>query len=125
MVGCADRHGIDMLRLLVQHLAKVFVPPRLGKCPKRTGGTLFIDVAQGHDVRAQSGHGGDVAPTHAPDADSRHIDAFARCEEADPSQHVAGTDGECQGRSPRQESSTRTHYESKRSIKGVRNLKRL
>ena len=62
-----------VLGFLVEHLAKVFVAPRLGKCLERAGGALVVDVAQGDDVGAQPGDGGDVAAAHAAGADSGDV----------------------------------------------------
>ena len=70
VVGRADRDGVDAARFLVEHLAEIFVAPRLGKGLKRAGCALVVDVAQGDDVGAQARDGGDVAAPHAAGADS-------------------------------------------------------
>ena len=97
VVGRADRDGVDVFGFLVDHLAEIFVAPRLGKCAERPGGALVVDVAQGDDVGSEPGHGGDVASAHAAGADSADIDSLARRDEARPAQHVARDDHEVEG----------------------------
>ena len=41
---------------------------------------LVVDVAEGHDVRAVPGVGGDVASTHPAGADARDVHPLARRE---------------------------------------------
>ena len=52
VVWSAHRYGVDMLRLLVQHLAEVFVSACPRKCSVGAGGALVVDVAQGDYIDA-------------------------------------------------------------------------
>ena len=85
VIGGTDRDRVDVLRCLVEHLAEVLVPPRLGERLVGAGGALVVHVAQGDDVGAEPGEGGDVAAPHAPGADARQVDALTRGDEARPS----------------------------------------
>ncbi len=93
VVGRADGHGVDVVRLLVEHDAKILVAPRLGKGPIRAGGTLVVDVAQGDDVGAVAGVRGDVAATHSPRADARQVHALAGGQKTRAPQHMPRHDG--------------------------------
>ena len=90
----ADRNRVDVLRLLVEHFAKVLVAPRPGKGLEGAGGTVVIDIAKGDDIGAETGEGGDVAAAHAAGPDARQVDTFARRHETGPAEDVAGHDGD-------------------------------
>ena len=94
VVGRADRDGIDVLRLFVEHPPKIFVAPRLGKGLKRTGRAFVVNVAQRDDIGPQTRDGGDVAAAHAAGADARDVHSLARCDEARAAQDVPGHDRE-------------------------------
>ena len=98
VVRRADRDGVDVLCLLVEHEAEILVSPRFGKRLKRAGGAFVVDVAQGDDVGPQARDGGDIAAAHAAGADSGDVHSLARCDEAGAAQDVAGHDREAQCR---------------------------
>ena len=68
VVGRADRDGVDVLRLLVEHLAEILVPPRLREGLERAGGALVVHVAEGDDVRADSWRAVAMSPPPMPPA---------------------------------------------------------
>ena len=70
----------------------------LGNGLERAGGALVVDVAEGDDVRAVLGVGGDVAAPHAAGADPRDVHPLARRDVTRPAQHVARDDREAQRR---------------------------
>ena len=78
VVGRADGDGVDVLGLLVEQLAEVLVAPGLGKGLEEPAARVVVDVAEGDDVRAVLGVGGDVAAAHAAGADPRDVDPLAR-----------------------------------------------
>jgi len=92
--------------LLVEQLAKILVPARLGEVPERSGGAVLVHVAEGDDVRPQTGVGGDVSAAHPPGTNAREVDPFARGQVSRPPQHVPGDDREVQrdpsGRRPQE-----------------------
>src|SRR5262249_29993908 len=93
VVRCADRHGVDVLRLLVEHHAKVLVAPRSREGPIGASGPFVIHVAQGDDIGTKPGERGDVAAAHAAGADAGQVDPLTRRDKASPSQHVTWDDG--------------------------------
>ncbi len=96
VVGRADADRVDVIGLLVEHDAEVFVAPGLGEIVKRAGSPLFVDVAEGDDVGAVLGVGGDVAAAHAAGADAGQVDTLAGRNEAGPAEHVPRHDQQAQ-----------------------------
>src|SRR5205823_12151105 len=85
------RHRVDVLRLLVEHLAVILEPLRLGVGLERVFGALPIHVAQRVNVLPlPAAH---VVAAHASHADAGDVELVARRAVAAP-QHVPGHDGE-------------------------------
>ena len=98
VVRGADGTAVEMLSLLVEHDAEVFVARRLGVGLEGRLGALVIDIAQADEVRAELGEGTDVAPTHAADPDAGEVDPFARRHLPRPAEDMTRDDHEAPGR---------------------------
>src|SRR5205823_13883357 len=91
VIGRRHRHRVDVLRLLVEHLAVVPVPLCLDIGLERVFGALPIDVAQRVDVLAF--HAAHVVAARAPHADADDVELVARRAVAT-YERVPGPDGE-------------------------------
>src|SRR5260370_19488870 len=94
MIGGGDRDRVDVLRLLMEHVAIVFEPLRLGVVLEGVERHGRVHVAQGVDVLTL--HALDVVAAHATDADAGHVELVARRDKAAP-QNVPRHDGKRRG----------------------------
>jgi hypothetical protein len=80
VVGCADRDRVNVPRFFVEHLAKIFVSPRLWmriECPCRPG---LVDIAQRHVIRTEFSDRRDVPASHATATNASDVEPLAwRC----------------------------------------------
>src|SRR5262245_19264468 len=76
MVGCADRHGVNTLVFLIEHLAKVFVTLRARMGRERRSSANFIDIAKRNNVSAELGECRNVDTTHGADTNSGDVYPF-------------------------------------------------
>ena len=73
VVGRADRHGVDLVAQLLEHLAVVEVLLRLGEVFRHLVEDVLVDVAEGDDLAVLAGVVG-VAVTFAADSDAGEAD---------------------------------------------------
>ena len=57
---------------------------------------LVVNIAQGYDIRAVSGMGGNITAPHSSSANSGHVDSFARWNVSSTAKHVARNDSKPQ-----------------------------
>ena len=75
VVGRADRHGVDVLPHLVEHLAEVVVLLRVFEADRRLVQALVVDVADGDHLAVVPGVAGVAGPLAA-DADAGEANFF-------------------------------------------------
>src|SRR5438045_9351678 len=97
VIGCADADGINVGRFLIQHLAEVFVPPRLGMSVISTRSSLVVHIAECNVIGAKFGEGGNVAAAHSARTDSGDSKRLAGCDVSRAAKHMAWNDGETEG----------------------------
>src|SRR5690606_28531649 len=81
MVGGRHRNGVDAVRFLVEHLAKVFVVLRLRKILTRLGCLPVVYIAEEDDSRIRAfSKAGQVAFSFPTNADAGDIERVAGCD---------------------------------------------
>ena len=93
MVRRGDHYRIDVLVLLVQHLAKIFVFFGLRVASERPACTPPVHIAQRHDVLTADGI--NIAAALAADADAGNVDLLARRNMTRSSQNMPWNNCEC------------------------------
>jgi len=95
MVWRGDDHGVDVIAVLLEHLAVIAEAGCFGPFLVGAFGHVVVDVAKGNDVLA--GYGIDAAVAFAPGADGGDVNGVARGGVPHPTEHVAGNDHEARG----------------------------
>jgi len=88
MVRSANGNRIDVLGLLVEHFAEVFVALRVRMRVERSRAPLIVNIAERDVIPAELRDRGNVAASHPSAADTCHVDLLAGREESGPAQHM-------------------------------------
>jgi hypothetical protein len=98
VVGRADGYGVDVVGLLVEHLAEILVAAGVGVIGEGLLAAFLVDVAQGDDVALEPCKLGDLCPAHPAAADAREVELSAGRRVPGPAERRARDDREAHGR---------------------------
>src|SRR5690606_34668504 len=94
VIRCGDAHSIELAGHLVEHLAVVLEPLRVGMAAEGLATGLPVDIAECHDRGAGLGDSGYVAVALAADPD-RSDPHHVTWRSVSATQHVSGNNVEC------------------------------